>query len=332
MSLARRGGSRDNLDSLVCQELLMSAALNIHPELKSIKAHAMPTSRWALGAMQNFLSAVNALHRRKYKSTFTRTTIPSSDGYAVPTLIIRPENLPAHAPALVYYHGGAFVMKPAPQHFENALRYAREAACIVIFVEYRLAPHHPFPAGFNDCYAALRWTLSSAEKLGIDKNRVVVGGDSAGGGLAAGVAQRALQEDGISLRGQLLIYPAVDLLCTRPSVAAYNNVPPFKSASPVGIAETYLGRSVTAGMPRYASPIYGDVSRLAPAYVETPEFDLLHDQGGAYAQAMIDKGIDVERNDVKGGVHGFDLMAAGSSVAKDAMNRRIQFLRRMFGQ
>jgi len=308
----------------------MSATVNIHPELRSIKAHAMPKSRWALGLMQSFLSAVNALHRRKYKSVFTQTSVPSADGYAVPTLIIRPENLRSSAPALVYYHGGAFVMKPAPQHFENALRYAREAECVVIFVEYRLAPHHPFPAGFNDCYAALRWMLSNAGQLGIDKERIVVGGDSAGGGLAASVAQRALQEDGISLRGQLLIYPAVDLLCNRSSVAAYNNVPPFKAASPMEIAETYLGRSVAEGMPRYASPIYGDVSRLAPAYVETPEFDLLHDQGVAYAQAMMDKGIEVDRNEVKGGVHGFDLLAAGSSVAKDAMQRRIQFLRRVF--
>ena len=309
----------------------MSTPLNIHPELQSIKAHKMPTNRWALAAMQNLLSAVNAMHRRKFKPFITRTTIPSSDGYPVPALIIRPEKLRSIAPALVYYHGGAFVMKPAPQHFENALRYAREADCLVVFVEYRLAPKYLFPAGFNDCHAALRWTVSNAEKLGIDKGHLVVGGDSAGGGLAAGVAQRAWQEDGISLRGQLLIYPCVDLVCKRPSIAAFANVPPFSEASPVAIAEAYLGRPLPTGMPRYASPIYGDVSQLAPAYVETPEFDLLHDQGNAYAHALVDKGVEVELNEIKGGVHGFDLLAANSSVSKDAMQRRIQFLRRVFG-
>ena len=308
----------------------MSTALNIHPELQSIKAQPLPLNRWVLAAAQNLLSAVNAVHRRKFKQIVTRTTLPSFDGHAVPVFIIRPEKLRSPAPALVYYHGGAFVMKPAPQHFENAVRYAGEADCLVIFVEYRLAPKHPFPAGFNDCHAALRWALSNADKLGIDKGNLVVGGDSAGGGLAAGVAQRALQEDGSVLRGQLLIYPAVDLVCNRPSIAAFANVPPFKNASPVAIAEAYLGRSVSAGMPRYASPLYGDLSRLAPAYVETSQFDLLHDQGNAYAQGLMDKGVEVELNEIKGGIHGFDLLAATSSVAKDAMQRRIQFLRRVF--
>lgn len=305
--------------------------MNIHPELQSIKGHALPTNRWLLAGMQNFLSTVNAIHRRKFKPLITRAKIPSTDNYPVPILLIRPEKLPSPAPALVYYHGGAFVMKPAPQHFENALRYAREADCLVVFVEYRLAPKYPFPAGFNDCYAALRWAISNAETLGIDKGRLVVGGDSAGGGLAAGVAQRAWQEDRIALRGQLLIYPCVDLVCNRPSFAAYANVPPFKEASTGSIAETYLGRPASAGVPRYASPINGDVSDLAPAYVETPEFDLLHDQGADYARGLKDKGVDVDWNEVKGGVHGFDLLAANSSVAKDAMQRRIQFLRRVFG-
>jgi acetyl esterase len=307
----------------------MSTPLNIHPELQSIKAHTLPTNRWALAVLQNLLSAVNAVHRRKFKPFITRTKIPSSDGFPVPVLIIRPERLRSPAPALVYYHGGAFVMKPAPQHVENALRYAREADCLVIFVEYRLAPKYPFPAGFNDCHAALLWAASNAQILDIDKGRLVVGGDSAGGGLAAGVAQRACQEDGILLRGQLLIYPAVDLVCNRPSIAAFANVPPFKDASVVAIAEAYLGQPISAGIPRYASPICGDVSQLAPAYVETPEFDLLHDQGNAYAQALTHKGVSVELNEIKGGVHGFDLLAANSSVSKDAMQRRIQFLRRV---
>jgi acetyl esterase len=308
----------------------MNSDLGIHAELRSIKRYSLPRNRWVLGAAQKLLSVVNALHRRKFKSYVRRTTIRSSDNFAVPVFILRPENVRLPAPALLYYHGGAFIMKPAPQHFENALRYACEAECFVIFVEYRLAPKYPFPSGFNDCYAALLWVIANAEQLNIDKGRIAVGGDSAGGGLAAGVAQRAWQEDRISLRGQLLIYPCVDLNCNRPSVAAFADVPPFKKASTDWIAEAYLGHPIAAGMPRYASPIYGDVSRLAPAFVETPEFDPLHDQGIAYSHALSAKGVDVELNEIKGAIHGFDVLAATSSVAKDAMQRRIRFLRRIF--
>jgi acetyl esterase len=305
--------------------------LDIHPELRSVGAHSLPSSSWALAAVRNLLAAVNAVHRQKFRSIITRTRITSSDGYPVPVLIIRPEHLRPLAPALVYYHGGAFIMKPAPQHLENAVQYARGAECIVFFVEYRLAPKHPFPAGFNDCYAALQSLISSADKLGIDTKRVLVGGDSAGGGLAAGVAQRAWQEDRITLCGQLLIYPCVDLVCTRPSMAAFADVPPFKQAPARSVAQMYLGHSPAEAMPRYASPIYGDVTDLAPAYVETAQFDILHDQGTAYAHAMRAKGVVVELNEIKGGIHGFDVLAAHSGVAKDAMRRRIQFLRRVTG-
>jgi len=309
----------------------MTVALpDIHPELRSIRGVSPPTNPLVLGMAQRALSAVNTLHRLKFKSVTTRVSVPSSDGYAVPAVLIRAKALPARAPALVYYHGGAFVMKPIPQHFENAVRYADEAGCVVVFVEYRLAPKYRFPAGFNDCYAALRWVLANSRSLGVDETRVAVGGDSAGGGLAAGVAQRARQEDGIALCGQLLLYPAVDLFCTRPSMAAYANVPPFKNASPTAISDAYLGPVTRESAPRYACPIDGDVSQLARAYVEVTEFDLLHDQGHAYARAMSDKGVEVELNEIERGVHGFDLLAASSNVAKTAMERRIRFLQRLW--
>jgi acetyl esterase len=310
----------------------MSPVVNIHPELRAIKAHPLPMSRWALVPMRMLLSAVNSVHRRRFKGSLERMTIPSSDNHAVPTLIIRPGTPGSSAPALVYYHGGAFVMKAAPQHLENAVRYAHAAACVVVFPEYRLAPEHVFPAGFNDCHAALLWAIKNGESLGIDVGCIAVGGDSAGGGLAAGVAQRALHEDGVSLRGQMLIYPAVDLLCTRPSMGSFADVPPFKRHSHLRIAEAYLGHSPSSAVPRYASPISGDLTGLAPAYVETPEFDPLHDQGIAYARALTDKGVVVELNEIKGGLHGFDLLASNARISDETMGRRIQFLRRIFGR
>jgi acetyl esterase len=308
----------------------MNSSLNIHPDFRSIKGRALSFNRLPLALMTSLLVTMNALHRRKFKTIITVETIPGLDGYRVPLLNIKPENLAPPSPALIYCHGGAFVMKHAPQHLENAVRYAREAGCAVIFVDYRLAPKWPFPAGFNDCYSAVQWAASNAEDLGMDRQRIAVGGDSAGGAMAAAAVQRAVHEDGIRLCGQMLIYPCTDAQCRRPSSSAYADVPPFKAASSTAMWQAYLGHAPSAGAPRYASPIDGNVSGLAPAYVELAEFDLLHDQGRAYAEVMLTAGVGVELNEIKGTVHGFDLLAAQSGISRAAMQSRIQFLRKIF--
>jgi acetyl esterase len=304
----------------------------IHPELRSVKAHVLPTNRWMLAAMQAFLRVVNRLHERRFRHVLTREIVASTDGHPVSLLIIRPEHLQSNAPALLYFHGGSFIMEGAPSHVENAVRYATEAGCVVFFVEYRLAPKFVFPAGFNDCHAALLWVVSNATRLAIDARRIVVGGDSAGGNLAAGVAQHALHEDAIALQAQLLIYPAVDLLCSRASMAAFKDVPPFKDLSAVRVAETYLGCAPRRPLPRYASPIEGNLANLPPAYIETAQFDPLHDQGVEFATALERSGVKVELNDVSGAIHGFDIVAPKSSVALDAIRRRVQFLRTVFSE
>lgn len=307
----------------------MNSDLAIHPELQSVKAHALPSNRYALGALQALLRLVNRLHRRRFKQVITRQWIRSADGYRVPILLIRPRNPGPRMPALIYFHGGAFVMEGAPPHTENAVRYAAEAGCLVVFVEYRLAPWHVFPAGLDDCHAALKWARSNAAQLGVDPSRIAVGGDSAGGNLAAAVAQRVIQE-GMPLCGQLLLYPAVDLLCDRLSMQLYKDVPPFKNLSAEWIATLYLGRPPSRPLPRYASPVEGPLHGLPPTYIETPQFDPLHDQGIEYATALQSSGVDVDLNDLPGAIHGFDIVASKSSVTQEAMVRRIQFLKHVF--
>jgi len=198
-----------------------------------------------------------------------------------------------------------------------------------VFVDYRLAPSHCFPAGFDDCYAALRWTLANAGELGIDPRRVAVGGDSAGGTMAASAAQKA-HEDGIELCGQLLIYPGADSSGNWPSARAFVDVPPFKALSNSDLWEAYLGHPLSAGTPRYAAPLHGTLSGLARTYVETAEFDPLRDEGHAYAQALLAAGVAVSLNATKGTVHGFDLLAAKSTLSQAALQSRIQFLRECF--
>jgi acetyl esterase len=303
---------------------------DIHPEFQSLKVREQPTSRLSLSLFAQLLTVTNAVHRRKYRTIVSMQSIAGAGGHALPVVLVRPENLTCPAPALIYLHGGAFVFKHAPQHLENCVRYARESGCCVVMVDYRLAPAHPFPAAFDDSYDSLRWALSKADELGIDRRRMVVGGDSAGGALAAALAQKALHEDGIELRGQLLVYPLTDARCQRPSMLAYAQLPPFKASA--AFWEIYLGKPLSQGLPRYASPIDGDLRGLAPAYIEIGQFDRLHDQGWAYAQALLAQGVEIALNEVKGAVHGFDLLVARSAVSLAAMQSRIDFLRRVFSR
>ena len=308
----------------------MSGDLDIHPDFQSVKGRVTPLTQFPLALMNGLISVVNAIYQLKYKSIIRKVKITGFDGQQIPLLIIQPENLAPSCPALVYYHGGAFVYKYAPPHIDNAVRYAREANCLVVFVDYRLAPKHPFPAAFNDAYGALQWTLSNAAKLGVDANRIAVGGDSAGGTLAASAAQKAIHDDGITLCGQLLIYPGTDSHGETASMQAFTNVPPFKALDCRAIWEAYLGHPLADGTPQYAAPAQGNLSNVAKAYVETCEFDPLRDEGNAYAQALQDMGVEVSAYQDKGAIHGFDLVASSSDYAKRVVSRRIEFLRTVF--
>jgi acetyl esterase/lipase len=245
--------------------------------------------------------------------------------------MIRPAHLKTSAPVLVYCHGGAFILKHSPQHIENAIRYAQEANCCVLFVDYRLAPKHPFPAGFDDCYATLVWARQNAEKFGFDNQRIAVGGDSAGAAIATGMAQKAAHEDKITLCGQLLVYPVTDSDCKTPSGTAFADVPPFKNFSRRAMWEAYLGQSPATAVPRYAAPLHGDLAGLAPAYVETGEYDPLRDEGADYANALTANGVEIDLNQTRGTVHGFDALVPASKISQDAIARRVQFLRNIFG-
>lgn len=308
----------------------MAEQFNIHPDFQKVRGMELMSNPWLLKAINGAMHLAAAVKWSKYKNIVEQKNVIGLDGHRVPVWIIKPSQVQSPAPALVYCHGGAFILKHSPQHIENAIRYAQDANCCVIFVDYRLAPTHPFPAGFNDCYAVLQWAYQNAEKLGLDKQRIVIGGDSAGGAIAAGIAQKAAQRDGISLRGQLLIYPCADGDGKTLSGSAFADVPPFKKLQLKTVWETYFGHSLAQRAAEYASPIHGRFDKLAPAYVETSEFDPLCDEGEAYAQALIASGIDTELNSIKGTIHGFDVLVPDAALSREAMARRAQFLRKIF--
>jgi acetyl esterase len=216
-----------------------------------------------------------------------------------------PRSAPAaDAPGLVYFHGGGWVVGSIESHDRLCRALAALADTVVVSVDYRLAPEHPFPAPPRDAIAATRWVLGNAGLLGVDPRRVAVGGDSAGGNLAAVVAQ-ALRDDERRPAFQLLVYPATDLTRAMPSQAMFGDSYFLSRAA----SDWYLGHYLTRPEDKtdpLGSPLFAhDVSRLPPALVLTAGFDPLRDEGRAYAEKMRAAGVDVEHVCTEGQMHGF---------------------------
>jgi len=231
-------------------------------------------------------------------------------------------------PCLVYFHGGAFALTYVGPHLISAAVYADRLNAVVVFVEYTLMNHAAFPAGFNDCYDATVWTYENADMLGIDKMHLFVGGDSAGGGLAATVAQKALDENQISICGQLLIYPVIDRSCSTESVKKFRDTPLWTGVSNERMWKKYLENYSDSDVPQYAAAAdRKDLSGLPPAYIELAEFDPLHDEGLQYAVRLNNAGVKMELFDTKGTIHSYDDIAPKNPTSIEAMDRWIAFLK-----
>lgn len=258
--------------------------------------------------------------------------VPSADRSYFPVYEFRPVAARADEilPAVIYYHGGAFVLTYASTHVANMQQYADRAHCAVFMVDYRLAPQHVFPKGFEDCYAALLWAQEKADWLHIDAKRLAVMGDSAGGCFAAGIAQKACDEKSVALRGQGLIYPALDNHCSSKSATQFDDAPVFNGVANKRMWEVYTPGHFGKSAPAYAAPANRELLEgLAPAYVETAEFDPLRDEGRDYAQRLQNAGVDVNQHHPAGTVHGFDMMKH-NALTESALQNRCAFLKSIF--
>ncbi len=234
-------------------------------------------------------------------------TFEGADG-PVPVRIYRPRTT-APLPALVYFHGGGFVIGSFATHDGTCRSLAVEGGCAVISVDYRLAPEHPFPAAVDDCIAGFRWLREHADSLGIDPARIAVGGDSAGGNLAAVVCIAEREAGGRLPCFQLLIYPATDMTRAQPSHRSLGRGFFLESETIDWFLDQYLPPGTDLEQWR-ASPLFAEtLEGLPPALVVTAGFDPLRDEGEAYAAALRDAGVAVTELREPGLVHGFVNMA-----------------------
>ena len=230
--------------------------------------------------------------------------IANVGGAKLPVRIYTPEgNGPL--PILVFFHGGGWVIGDLDTHDGPCRALANGVGCVVISVDYRLAPEHKFPTAAEDCYGATKWAAMNAASFGGDPTRIAVGGDSAGGNLAAAVAQMATDRGAPTLKYQLLIYPVTNYAYDTGSYKSNGEGYLLTKGSMEWFWNHYL-RNPNDGENPYASPLRGQrLSNLPPAWVFTAEFDPLRDEGEAYAKRMKDAGVTVEYTEYKGMIHGF---------------------------
>jgi acetyl esterase/lipase len=231
-----------------------------------------------------------------------------------------PEESGGPHPLLVYYHGGGFTYGDLETHDGVCRILCRHAGAHVLAIDYRLAPEHPFPAAVEDARAALRWAFANASGLGADPARVGVGGDSAGGNLAAVVSQQAARDGGPAPALQLLIYPATDFSRRRRSRELFGEGFLLTNSEMDWFETNYLGAERAHARDPRASPLLAeDLSGLAPAYVVTAAFDPLRDEGEEYAEALRAAGTPVTLRRFPGFIHAFIAGAGVSRNARDAL-------------
>jgi acetyl esterase len=242
-----------------------------------------------------------------------------------------PGELGGPHPLLVYYHGGGFTYGDLETHDGVCRLLCRHAGAHVVAIDYRLAPEHPFPAAVDDARAALGWAWSNASGLGADPRRVGVAGDSAGGNLAAVVAQLGARDGRRAPVLQLLIYPATDFSRRRHSRELFADGFLLTDSEMNWFETNYLGPERTHARDPRASPLLAeDLSGLAPALVVTAAFDPLRDEGEEYAEALRKAGTPVILRRFPGFIHGFIAAAGVSRSAREAVIEMAGVTRGMF--
>ena len=277
--------------------------------------------------------ALTSLVKLVTHSAVDERHIRTDDGRQVRVLCFHPAERSGSSGALLWLHGGGLVMGNAELSTEWCQTIARDVGLVVISVDYRLAPEDPFPAALDDCTSALRWLVDAADELGIDVDRIAVGGDSAGGGLAAALAQRARDEGGPPIAFQLLVYPMLDdrtvLRTDHQGRGALMWTPETNRYG----WTSYLGHAPTEAdeRPHAAPGRTSDLRSLPPAWIGVGDLDLFYEEDVDYARRLDAVGVACELHIAPGMYHGADAIVPGASICRAFRGSATNALRAAIG-
>ncbi len=300
----------------------------IHPELRRI-AKNIPYNK-AIIWCANIFQAISFRLTMVPKEVMHKNTIVA--GYKklkCKVDIFEPSNVTEKLPCLLYVHGGAFSYKASAYHKKLACMYAMKAKCKVYFPDYHLTPKYPYPAAYEDVLALYRYISENAEELLIDSEKIGLAGDSAGACIAALLCSRYRQEDLRQPCLQMLVYPLTDATMQTDSMKKFSDTPLWNAKNNRRMWSYYC-KNLKDEMLCNVSPLHSSLPQTIPdTYIETAEYDCLHDEGLIYGRKLKEAGASVQINETQGTIHGYD-SAISTQIAIRNIEKRISFLKRGF--
>jgi len=301
----------------------------IHPDLRTM---------FSVLPVLNFddLEAMRSSMREMFPATYVESVsisnrfIPGPEGAPeIRVRIYEPTVRNEKLPGLLWIHGGGFVVGNPEMNDDLCQCFVTEANCVVVSVDYRLAPENPFPAPLEDCYAALKWFFENADGLGVDPSRLAVAGNSAGGGLTAAVSLLARDRQGPPIAFQMPLYPMIDDRNTTPSSFEITDKRVWNRELNIKAWAMYLGTNHKGEVSPYAAPARAtDLSGLPPTYTCVGDLDPFRDETIDYVARLSQAGVPTEFHLYPGCFHGFDVFIPQAEVSKRAVTQYVQALKR----